>query len=84
MSIPDGGPAFPRPMAKLSSEEIDTGAEGMKLRDYFAAAALTGLLARLHIDDGADIYADRISEPDLTHRAYAFAAAMLAQREKQP
>jgi hypothetical protein len=37
-----GGPAFPTPRQPDSTADSDMG---MALRDYFAAAALTGLLA---------------------------------------
>ena len=39
----DGGPAFP--FIKDSHEGSGVRSTGMTLRDYFAAAALTGLLA---------------------------------------
>lgn len=47
--------------------------EGISLRDYFAAAALQGLLA------GAPNY----HETKASKAAYAHADAMLAAREKQ-
>jgi len=69
----DGGPAFP---VITTGETMTTGpwasAPGMTLRDYFAAAALTGLLA---------------SDPESTLRpdsaarsALRYADAMLAAR----
>ena len=39
MSAQDGGRAFPR-----TADQIDDGEVGMTLRDYFAAAALQGML----------------------------------------
>lgn len=68
MSTPsDGGPAFP-----IFSDYAQ--APGMTLRDYFAAAALQGMLG---------LYAPH----EYTHRAFALAAynyadAMLAERVK--
>jgi len=66
--INDGGPAFP----ESGSRGVAAGGEGMTLRDYFAAAALTGLLA---------------SDPESTLRpdsaarsALRYADAMLAAR----
>ena len=61
--IETGGPAFPRQPG---------GDTGMTLRDYFAAAALTGIIAK-----GEDeMYPGfRASE------AYALADAMLKERE---
>lgn len=43
----DGGPAFPhKRQIRCNGEVIDSEMEhGMSLRDYFAAAALQGLLA---------------------------------------
>jgi hypothetical protein len=68
----DGGPVFPDPMAA-----------GISVRDYFAAAALTGLLstaAEKYIDSYGTVRArERVAED-----AYFIADAMLAQREKQP
>lgn len=63
----DGGPAFP----------INAGTPGMTLRDYFAAAALTGLLASStpRKDSGRFVI-------ETSKSAYAMADAMLAQREK--
>ena len=62
-NIETGGPAFPRQPG---------GDTGMTLRDYFAAAALTGIIAK-----GEDeMYPGfRASE------AYALADAMLKERE---
>ena len=42
--INDGGSAFPSPPSQHSNGFYSTG-EGMTLRDYFAAAALQGILA---------------------------------------
>jgi hypothetical protein len=65
--INDGGPAFPRTGADgHTSPQI-----GMTLRDYFAAAALTGLMA----DGGGASWDD-----DATH-AYLCADAMIKARE---
>jgi hypothetical protein len=40
----DGGPAYPVSTAKWR-DVVDGGVEGMSLRDYFAAAALQGMLS---------------------------------------
>jgi len=46
MSIEDGGPAFPRSeTGDAEVGQIDEGAPGMSLRDWFAGMALQGLLA---------------------------------------
>jgi hypothetical protein len=41
-----GGPAFPTNTSNEQNAGACYAAEGMTLRDYFAAAALTGALAR--------------------------------------
>ncbi len=75
----DGGPAFPRP---ISTDEHATGCnilagqDGMTLRDYFAAAALTGLLASC---TGGDAYT---AWPLAAEDAYRMADAMLGERVK--
>ena len=68
MSKPnDGGPAFPCTDAK------GFVSEGMSLRDYFAGQAMAGQLA----DPDGEI------DPKLIARwSYAYADAMLAEREK--
>ncbi len=44
---PDGGPAFPTTESKRVGEiAISSTTNGLSQRDFFAAAALTGLLAR--------------------------------------
>lgn len=80
-----GGPAFPRrPWERRNEDgvllEADYGADGMMLRDYFAAAALTGLLASGPHDC-------KISE--LVTDVMAYADAMIvarnrARKEPQP
>lgn len=69
----DGGPAFPH-----TREQVATGMHGMTLRDYFAAAAMTGIVAACgHDEDGNIDYVDAI----VAKSAYALADAMLAARE---
>jgi len=67
--VDNGGPAFP----------MEGYADGMTLRDYFAAAALTGLLA--HVIGVARARDER----DYAKRCYEYADAMIAARkETQP
>jgi len=75
--IDDGGPAFP---ATCSSQGIplvigypSEMVSGMTLRDYFAAAALQGLICHY----GRDAMADEENSRD----AYELADAMLAKRK---
>jgi hypothetical protein len=80
MSTPkDGGLAFPRPSVVLPENDNDVipGHTGMSLRDYFAAAALPGIII------GA-VVAGMGSTDDNTYetcalRAYAQADAMIKQ-----
>ena len=58
MTIKDGGPAFPHSQVTVF-DAADSGHDeykklfGMSLRDYFAAAALTGYRAALCVNAGA-------------------------------
>ena len=74
--INDGGPAFPhKRQIRCNGEVIDSEMEpGMTLRDYFAAAALQGLLA----DGGGASWNDDAKS------AYLAADAMLKAREVKP
>jgi len=74
----DGGPAFPRSLSTVGEvgnyePEFSDPQEGMTLRDYFAAKAMMSLLSNW--------------EPwglpgKVAKRAYGYADAMLAEREK--
>lgn len=68
MSEKDGGPAFPRPYTVYHSAQ-----DGMSLRDYFAAAYITGRAAR---EDGIDTFAEAAGN------AYLMADRMLKARAK--
>jgi hypothetical protein len=61
----DGGPAFP------PVHDPATHPSGMTLRDYFAAAAMQGLLAR------GSLYA-----PGIAQDAYELAGKMIEERTK--
>lgn len=63
----DGGPAFPRTFPGRD--------EGMKLRDYFAAKAMTGLMT-MAANECHDIKGDA----DLARQCYGIADAMLKTR----
>ena len=65
-----GGPAFPA----LYDPRNDGGTEdGMTLRDYFAAAALQGIISNLQ---------NPTEDMQIATLAYGMADAMLAAREK--
>lgn len=74
MSKPDGGPAFPMQDQEFQSDGMGwkPSVPGMSLRDYFAAAALQGILA----------HDSTRNNETAAGRAYGVADAMLAKREK--
>ncbi len=70
----DGGAAFPRAARTFPSAHNEQQ-DGMSLRDYFAAAALTGIIAaNEHIDSHTN------KHPKRAYDALAYADAMLAAR----
>jgi hypothetical protein len=77
----DGGAAFPA--AEFFDEKLVGMNPGMTLRDYFAAAALKGILAsdRSPSDGTTPWVVSRMHGP-LAERAYQIADAMLAERAK--
>ena len=87
MAQTDGGAAFPAEYAGFSAQgaEITIMHPGMSLRDYFAAAALTGIVSSpeamvgmrevgVGYGMGVEEYASRM--------AYEMADAMLVERER--
>jgi hypothetical protein len=81
MSAPinDGGPAFPcvyysEPIGSIGPQLTIKG--GMTLRDYFAAAALQGLMAKMEPENQL--------EHHIAKWSYEAADAMLKAREAKP
>ena len=68
----DGGPAFPYGQRNVT----ERFSEGMSLRDYFAAAALTGLLSNKEGYDRSYAFA--------SEEAYQYADEMLIARKERP
>lgn len=68
--------AFPSPGVVMTDGRQQGAYEGMTMRDYFAAAALQGMLAAT--PEAAD-YPSRIATSEL---AYLYADAMLKERER--
>jgi hypothetical protein len=67
-----GGPAFPVPEVSTATGQVKIAdAAGMTLRDYFAAAALQGLVARGAFVNNTD---------ELAFTAYNMADAMIKKR----
>ena len=75
----DGGPAFPSDRFDIQIR-ANVSQYGMSLRDYFAAAAMTGLLSYVSIDDWRN--AKFIRSSMYAHTAYDIADTMLAKRSK--
>lgn len=67
----DGGPAFPSDFIELPKSGFS---KGMSLRDYFAAAALSGMLGNPDVDH-CDLYTEH------ANYAYQHADAMLKARK---
>ena len=80
--IKDGGPAFPRPTKITGGAILDQKThctEGVTLRDYFAAKAVSGLMTRVWNEDGKLTGEEVIGQ--WAASAYAVADAMLKARE---
>ena len=75
MSKQTGGPAFPNTDATIPKEGDYWNYQGMKLRDYFASAALQGLLA-------TDLNCAPEYVQSIADSAYVMADAMLKAREQ--
>lgn len=71
--IDDGGRAFPVTDLHMPNGQVQVGTNGMSLRDYFAAAALTGMMANPGFN-GSTLR-------DLSAFSYDQADAMLAARK---
>jgi hypothetical protein len=75
MNTKDGGPAFPSEQQIVGVDIVYAKTfPGMTLRDYFAAAALTGM-------SYAHDYSKGPCNAAIAERAYYIADAMLAARE---
>jgi len=72
MSKKDGGPAFPG--VTWITQGDNKNPEGMTLRDYFAAKAMTGMLSGYE--------ADQFKNPQLAQWSYQIADEMLKAREE--
>lgn len=94
---PENPPAFPQQTQMMRFRQNPDGTTeaepvghpvmrgGMTLRDYFAAAALTGLLANQQIAKDAvkEGYGPDVTQPWHADTAYAFADAMLKKRSEE-
>lgn len=82
----NGGPAFPH----VETEAYGSIEDGMSLRDYFAAAALQGLIARCTTQLACEQLAEEMAKSDIpkdraewffSKCAYHYADAMLKARD---
>ena len=73
MSKDHGGPAFPVPLNPGEQYDVHGPADGMTLRDYFAAKAMQGALANPEVKETAGARSEW---------AYEIADAMLKERAK--
>lgn len=71
--------AFPGPCQHEQRVDIN---EGMKLRDYFAAHALTGMLAYSQSDHNGN-WTNNSSKSGVATEAYRFADEMLKARKTE-
>lgn len=77
-----GGPAYPYQTEEWGVDStgekvlVDIKEPGMTLLDHFAGLAMQGILANMSDDRGWP------SDDILTRRAYGYAAAMIAERNK--
>jgi hypothetical protein len=74
--IDDGGAAFPLPKQVFGENAcLQYSDTGMTLRDYFAAAALTGIVSSMYCTPN-------VTFDEVAGRAYAQADAMLEARKE--
>ena len=81
--INDGGPAYPM---GYHPEGNSADHSGMTLRDYFAAAALQGLISKLPIIDQTGVHGIKVDDKiaynnEVAESCYWIADAMLKARE---
>ena len=76
----DGGPAFPCERRGYNSETHEEYFEGISVRDYFAAAALTGFLGNSTIEIASQ--EGRSDSELLAEAIFVIADAMIAAREE--
>lgn len=80
----DGGPAFPLPIGYVPAvnvEEWNRAQSGMSLRDYFAAAALQGMLAYCG-DERSGSHHNNNTPDGVALMAFEYADAMIEARSK--
>lgn len=87
----DGGPAFPVTTPTMDSRGIPFNyiEHGMSLRDYFAAAAMKGIIASFANIENQKMVVEEANIQNIHPKArvsiaaYEYADAMLAERDKR-
>ena len=78
----DGGPAFPKHTVELPSGELQWGAGGMTLRDWFAGQALVAIAQQSVVTHAQHAKQAGVSaEAIVAGKCYAQADAMLKARD---
>lgn len=77
MNTPNNPQAFPTTTQRFPERAIRYGQGGMELRDYFAAATLTGLLSNKRMTE-------EVEANVMAQISYNAADAMLEAREQRP
>ena len=89
MNKETGGPAFPTPRLEMNDEGVVTAfavmADGMTLRDYFAAKAMQSILRGYDVVNSFED--EEVDDPEgmpnlIAQDAYVMADAMLEARKK--
>lgn len=75
---PNGGTAFPTCVSADNSGGLNTGTNGMSLRDWFAGQAIMGLMAN---SDLPDLFEKGFAPHKSAEVAYMVADAMLEVRK---
>lgn len=82
--IKDGGPAFPVPLNPGCGFAGMGPADGMTLRDYFAAKAMQGDWASQNLETNGVFSTEHSNFKSAAENYYAMADAMLRVREVKP
>jgi len=82
MNTNDGGPAFPHAKVDMNGWAEDQLADGMSLRDYFAARAIP-MAAECEANAPTGARGETTYQ-GIAERCYLLADAMLAAREAKP
>ncbi len=77
---PENPPAFPSAPIESATDDRHSQRDGMTLRDYYAAAAMQGILANPASYDERGFW--RQEETTVSEQAFGIADDMLRERQK--